>query len=219
MPKIGIVTGLLEEADAFRPGVGRIRREMPFYFREDEDFMLACAGIGKVNGSMAASTLVSRGCDLLVSMGSAGRIGKGEDQAYWLGGAYQHDYGACRREEFVAFRAGSLPFGEPDRQPFLPIDNPGLDLPTATIITGDCFIEDEGRAGAMSLDFDAELVDMETGAVAQVAAMHNIGWAGVRAVSDGANEDGANEFKTQLLNAARMAASQVDKMVQLLQRV
>lgn len=217
MPRIGIVSGLLEEAETFRPGAGRRRRRSPYYCREGDDgWVIGCAGIGKVNAAMVATEMIAAGCDIIVSMGVAGRIGEATADLFWLDRAYQHDYGSYRPDRFVAFRAGSLPFGEPSPEPFVAIANPGIDLPDATIVTGDCFVEDDAKARGMAREFGAELVGMETGAIAQVAAAHKVGWAGIRSVSDQADASGVTTFKDNLLGASRKAANAVDRLVDLL---
>ncbi|MEN3972495.1 5'-methylthioadenosine/S-adenosylhomocysteine nucleosidase [Sphingomicrobium sp. XHP0235] len=219
MLRIGIITGLLEEAERFRPGSGRSRHDLPFYCRQGDDgWLLACAGIGKVNGTIAAMHLVAEGCRLLVSMGVAGRIGQGSENCYRLDRAYQHDYGRFDADRFVTYRAGSLPFGDALPQSFNAVPDVGLDLPSATILTGDAFIADEGKASAIAEQFGAELVDMETGAIAQVADMHRIGWAGVRAISDKADQTGVGAFKDNLQIAAMEAARHVDRLVDLVHR-
>ena len=217
MPRIGIVSGLLEEAETFRPGAGRARRRSHYYSREGDDgWVVGCAGIGKVNAAMVATEMIAAGCKVIISMGVAGRIGESSHSLFWVDRSYQHDYGTYRSDRFVAFRAGSLPFGDVPPEAFRSIDNPGIDLPAATIVTGDCFIEDNAKARDIAGDFGAELVDMETGAIAQVAAAHRVGWAAIRSVSDHADASGVQTFKDNLLVSAQRAASEVDRLVDLL---
>ncbi|WP_265587385.1 5'-methylthioadenosine/S-adenosylhomocysteine nucleosidase family protein [Sphingomicrobium arenosum] len=213
--RIGIITGLLEEADSFRPGQGHAHRDMPFYCREGEHWTVACAGVGKVNAALAATCLISHGADCLLSLGVAGRIGPRRDPLFWIADAFQHDFGAWRQDEFVAYRAGTLPIGISRLEPMLAMADPGLGLPTATILTGDSFIEDEVRAEALAGQFEADLVDMETGSVAQIAGHHDLPWAGIRAVSDAADGAGVADFQTNLNRAAVRAAQAADRFVDL----
>ncbi len=218
--RIGIITGLLEEADCFRRGIGRTRRDMPFYCREGdgEDWVLACAGVGKVNAAMAAATLIGEGADCLLSLGVAGGVGTRSEAVYWVDRAFQHDYGAWRDNQFIAFRAGTMPIGTSRLEPLSAMPDPGLGLPAATILTGDCFIEDEQRAAHLVDRFAADLVDMETGAIAQVAEHHGLPWAGIRAVSDAADGAGADDFHANLNAAAARAAAAADRLVTMLAR-
>lgn len=213
--KVGLVTGLLEEAQAFRPRQGEINPDCPFYCREAPRFVIACAGIGKVNAAMAASYLVAKQCDLLLSLGVAGRLRDGPPGPHWIAEAIQHDYGALRSSEFARYRAGSLPFGQSDLAAYEAIDDPGLDLPAARILTGDCFVEDRGKAAGLADALGGDLIDMETGAIAQVAQMAGISWAGIRSVSDSADDDSVSEFQKNLDRAAQQAAQAADRFLNL----
>ena len=53
---------------------------------------------------------------------------------------------------------------------------------------------------------NADLVDMETAAVAQISAKLGTAWAGIKAVTDGANSDSSGDFHTNLAAAAMRAA-------------
>ena len=216
MPRVGIVTGLLEEAESFRPGEGAAKHDSPIYCRESERWAIACAGVGKVNAAVAATFLVLRRCDILLSFGVAGRVGSGREEIYWLTEAIQHDFGAWRGSRFVPYPAGTLPIGKVTLAPLVAMDDPGMELPCAIIITGDCFVEDQSRSDALTARHDAELVDMETGAIAQVAALFGIPWAGLRAVSDGADARGAIEFETNLGRTAILAAQAAERFVALM---
>lgn len=213
---VGLVTGLLEEAQAFRPGMGEVDRKRPFYCRHGDRFIVACAGIGKVNAALAATCLITHGCELLVSMGVAGRLCDGPHGAHWIKDAIQHDYGARRPNEFARYRAGNLPFGDCELEAYEPIADPGVELPSARMLTGDCFIEDEGHAMDLGKALDGELIDMETGAIAQVAYMYGVPWAGIRSVSDGADTGSVAEFQTNLNRAAKEAAEAADRFLRML---
>ena len=213
---IGLVTGLLEEAQAFRPGLGEVDRTRPFYCRHGERFIVACAGIGKVNAALASTCLINHGCDLLVSLGVAGRLCDGPHGPHWIRDAIQHDYGARRADQFARYRAGNLPFGECALEPYQAVADPGLGLPAARILSGDSFIEDEGHAAQLQQSLDGELIDMETGAIAQVACMYGVPWAGIRSVSDRADTGSVAEFQTNLNRAAKEASAAADRFLRML---
>lgn len=216
---IGIVTGLLIEADAFAKSEGTVDNTAPFSCRHGERWSIACGGIGKVHATMAAQYLATRGCDLLVSLGVAGALDReASPGAYWLTHALQHDYGAARASGFVPFKGGTMPLGQPSELAFPAIDDPGTGLQPARIVTGDCFVEDPALAARLSRDHAAHLVDMESAAIAQVAAAHGIGFAGIRSVSDGADGDSARNFQLHLERAARTAATAAQEALPLLLR-
>ncbi len=203
-----------EEAAALRPDDARPDPASPLYLRRADGWAVACGGIGKVNAAMAAQRLIDDGADLLVSLGVAGRIdGKDASGAHWITHAVQHDYGAERADGFAPFPPGALPFGEPKIEALAAIGDPGLNLPRARIASGDRFIA-FGAAG-LAARFDAQLVDMETAAIAQVAARHGLGWAGIRAVSDAADDASPAAFERGFRQAREAAAHAADRLIAL----
>jgi len=166
---------------------------------------------------MAATLLAAQDdCDLLLVIGSAGLIKPRNEHCYWIESAVQHDYGSERPGTFVHYTAGEWPLGPAKVSPFLAMNNPGLDLPHARIASGDSFIECPDHARFLAEGLSADLVDMETAAIAQVADRFGLPWAAIRAVSDDANGDSAGDFQTNLRRAARMAGEAAERLVALI---
>jgi nucleoside phosphorylase len=220
---IGIVTGLAEEADAIVPGLGEVVVVQGISVRRVEiggvPVAVACAGIGKVAAATAA-TLLATGFDatLLMVVGTAGGLADDVGGApHWLSGAIQHDYGAARPDRFVHYDAGAWPIGPETVTAFKALPQPeGLGLPEAVIASGDCFVECGVRAGTIRDALGARLVDMETAAVAQVAAILGLPWCAIKAATDEANADSAGDFHTNLAATARRAAVTAERAVGLL---
>ncbi len=201
-----------EEAAALRPGEGRLDDASPLHVRRADGWAVACGGIGKVNAAMAAQRLVDDGARLLVSLGVAARIdGLHDAGAHWVHESIQHDYGAEREDGFAPFPPGALPFGDPRIEAFRAIDDPGLGLPHARIISGDRFVAYGGLV--LARRFGAQLVDMETAAIAQVATRHGLGWAGIRAVSDAADDASPAAFERGFKRAREQAAAAADRLL------
>lgn len=216
--RIGLIAALEEEAEAVFPSAGERVQSGPLALRHlavaGHDLVIAVSGVGKVNAALAASWLVAReGAALLLVTGTAGRIAAGAGGAYWIESAVQHDYGAERSQGFVHYSAGAWPIGPASVEPFLAMPDPGLGLPHARAASGDAFIECPDHARFLAEGLSAELVDMETAAVAQVAARCGLPWAAIRAVSDGANGESADDFQTNLLNAARAAGAAMERLI------
>ena len=90
--------------------------------------------------------------------------------------------------------------------------DPGLGLPHARIASGDSFVACPDAAADLAA-LGATLVDMEVGAVAQVAAKLGLPWAAIKAVTDDANDDSAGDFHANLVRAARAAADEVERLI------
>jgi adenosylhomocysteine nucleosidase len=213
---IGIVAALPEEADAFMSGVGVVQAGPVPIRRIEHDhksILVATSGIGKVNAATTATLLAGYGCELLLVIGTAGLIGPRTEICFWLGEAVQHDYGAERPGRFVHYTAGTIPIGNAPVEAFKAIPDPGLALPHARIASGDAFIECPDHASFLAEGLSADLVDMETAAVAQVAARLGLAWAAIKAVTDEANGESAGQFRENLMRAARMAAGAAEQFV------
>jgi adenosylhomocysteine nucleosidase len=207
--------------------------------------VLAESGIGKVNAASAATVLVERyGCDRLLLSGVAGALDSALSIGDVVVGTrvIQHDYGRAGDDGIVAYQPGGMPVpGASDRVGWLlragllthvhaALDGaplPGIraragDTPHVpavhfgTIATGDVFVASDAVRERIRSRFDALAVDMESGAMVQVAERYGAAWLVVRAVSDLAGREGVVDFGVFLEDAARTAAALVRRLVAVL---
>lgn len=213
MAHILILAALPEEADALFPGIGERVGGM-FAERRlavgDHSLSIATCGLGKVNVALCAGAL-ARDADMLLMTGTCGSLGAAPG-AYWLAEAVQHDYGANQPGLFRRYRAGEWPIGEAGEAHFSAMPDPGLGVPHARIASGDSFVACPDAAADLA-SLGATLVDMEVGAVAQVAARLGKPWAAIKAVTDKANGDSAGNFHANLVRAARVAGQEVERLI------
>ncbi|MGL3820123.1 phosphorylase family protein [Sphingopyxis sp. R3-92] len=217
MAHILILAALPEEADALFPNTCA-RDADPFAARrlvvDRHNLTIATCGLGKVNAALCAG-MHGADADMLLMTGTCGALGAAPG-AYWIAEAVQHDYGAAQPGLFRRYRAGEWPIGEPGEAHFTAMPDPGLDLPHARIASGDSFVACPDAAADLANHVGATLVDMEVGAVAQVAARLGKPWAAIKAVTDEANDASDGDFQANLIRAARMAAEQVERLTRLL---
>lgn len=213
MAHILILAALPEEADALflRTGdrVGGLFAERRLAVT-GHDLAIATCGLGKVNAALCAGALMGD-ADLLLMTGTCGSLGAAPG-AYWIAEALQHDYGASEPGLFRRYRAGEWPIGEAGEAHFPAMADPGLGLPHARIASGDSFVACPDAAADLAA-LGATLVDMEVGAVAQVATRLGKPWAAIKAVTDEANGDSAGDFHANLVRAARIAALEVERLI------
>jgi len=217
MANILILAALPEEADALFPATGASGTG-PFAARHlaihGHNLTIATCGLGKVNAALCAGML-GADADMLLMTGTCGALGAAPG-AYWIAEAVQHDYGAAQPGRFRRYRAGEWPIGEPGEAHFTAMPDPGLNLPHARIASGDSFVACPDAAADLANHVGATLVDMEVGAVAQVAVRLGKPWAAIKAVTDEANGDSGNDFHANLVRAARLAAAEVERLVAML---
>lgn len=213
MANILILAALAEEGDALFADAGT-KRDGAFAPRRltvnGHDLTIVISGLGKVNAALAAGML-GGDADLLVMSGTCGSLGAAPG-AYWLAEAVQHDYGANEPGRFRRYRAGEWPIGEAGEAHFAAMPDPGLGLPHARIASGDSFVACPDAAADLK-SLGATLVDMEVGAVAQVAARLGKPWAAIKAVTDEANGASAGDFHANLVRAAHLAGREIERLI------
>lgn len=220
--RIAIITGVEEEAQAFLPGSFRTVEQhghlaVRFAQHAGHEIAISCSGVGKVNAAIAATQLAMfHKADLLMIIGTAGKLSDLAGDCFLLHETVQGDYGAHRPAGFTHYSAGSWPIGPAQVNAFLAWPLPDIGLPRARIVTGDAFIECPDHSLRLRTGLNGDLVDMETGALAQVAQRLGLPWAGIKATTDDANGASAGDFQANLLRAARRAAEAAERSIELL---
>lgn len=213
-----VIAALAEEADALFAGQGSPTepgwpavRHVAF---AGHSIRIATSGIGKVNVATVAATLhQQRPSDLLAITGTAGKIGKIDDDCFYLARAVQSDYGAERPGNFVHYTPGAWPIGPASVDHYIALPDPGTGLRAATIASADAFIECPDHSALLVERLGADLVDMETGALAQFAALADVPWVGIKATTDDANQESAGDFHANLVNASKRAAAAMERLI------
>jgi adenosylhomocysteine nucleosidase len=200
--------------------------------------MFVESGAGKVNAGVAASLLLDRfGCRALMLCGVAGGLDPALGVGDIVIGTSntQHDYGMEKEDGFLAIQPGSRPSRGDDWTPGYVVPEPlvarlqealtGLmlePLPDAigvgrrspavrfgAILTGDSFVNSERTRQRLHERFKAHAVEMEGGAVAQVARRwgDDVPVVNVRCLSDLAGAESHLDFRAFLPVAARYAST------------
>jgi adenosylhomocysteine nucleosidase len=174
----------------------------------DEPLVLAQAGIGKVNAAAAATLLLGLfGATRLIFCGVAG----GLDPQLPVGALLLadrlaiHDYGVMAGGRLTSTPSGLIPLGAPQLEGPVPVSAevaailsrlaekiaPRADHPVRLggVITADYFLNCATTRAELFARFGAQGIDMESGAVAQVADAWNVPLYVIRTLSDLAGEE------------------------------
>ena len=151
-------------------------------------------GVGPVEAAAATAealqSLRAEGSlpDLIVSLGSAGSRTLDHARVYRVASVSYRDMDASA----LGFPRGETPF--PRIPAILPLTEGPTSLPTARLATGASVV-----SGLAYDAIDADMVDMETFAVARAAARFGVPVMGLRGVSDGRSDLSALEHWTDAL--------------------
>lgn len=204
--------------------------------------VLVEAGMGKVNAAIVTTMLIDRfDCRAVVLSGVAGgvdpelHIGDVVIAEHVL----QHDAGMIANERLDVYQAGHVAFINPtdvlgyrvsremlacvrDRLggvalPALPPAAGGTGRPPritfGTVLTGDHYLHCDATRQRLHREFGAQAVEMEGGAVAQVAESFGVSWLVIRALSDLAGQESSIDFGAFVDVAAATAAMLVRRIL------
>jgi len=134
-------------------------------------------GVGKVNAAMTAAECISKyNPKRVINFGTSGGVTV-KSGFHQVSKFIQRDMMCCE--------LGSLPGQTPFEDNIIIDNGEGL-----TCSTGDNFVTDS------NLLIPADVVDMEAYAIAKVCKKHNIEFLCYKFVSDGANSDSLNDWRT-----------------------
>jgi adenosylhomocysteine nucleosidase len=198
---------------------------------DGHDVVLAGSGMGKVNSAVVTTVLADRfACRTIVFSGVAG----GLDPNLAVGDVViadrviQHDAGLLEDHRLQTYQAGHVPFINPTDALGYRVDEALLarvverleDFPVpvrfGTVLSGDQYLHCERTRERLHREFGGVAVEMEGGAVAQVADAFGVPWLVIRALSDLAGRDSRFDFVTFVDRAAASSAAILRRLLPVL---
>jgi adenosylhomocysteine nucleosidase len=196
---------------------------------------VALAGMGKVNAAAAATLLLGMlQARVLIFSGVAGGLDPELPVgAVVLGAALAiHDYGMISDGRFTPTASGVMPIGAPRLEALSPV-SPDVRANLAKladrvadqlegpvrlggIVTADYFLNCAVTRAELQRTFGAEAIDMESGAVSQVAEAWGAPLYVIRTLSDLAGEDSRHTYFEMAQMAAHNAAACVMELLDIL---
>jgi len=241
---IGILCAMPEELAALQPQLG-VASEAETHgptrvwrgTHEGHEVALALSGIGKVNAAAAATLLLSSyGATTLIFSGVAGGLNPAHPVGSVLLGERLgiHDYGIVSGRQFTPTEYGVIPIGAPrlEQAPLVPSqvrDNLALlrdamggrlDRPVelGAILTADHFLNCAETRDELRAAFNADAVDMESGAVNEIAGAWGVPLYVIRTLSDLAGDDSHLTYAELVDMASSNSAACVVELLSLLRR-
>lgn len=229
MQKIGIIAAEVQEMEAVK-NIMKDVKEVKIYnnvFYEgliaNKNCVLGRAGEGKVNASRTTQMIIDQfDVDAVINVGSAGGLNPELDYEDIVvsTACVQHDF------DITAFgrEKGYIPNIE---DKYIYADSKLLENATKAIeqtnnkvikgiiATGDEFVTDKEKRKTLYKEFNAECVEMEGAAVAQVCHLDNIPFIVIRSISDKANGNESIDFEHYLEIVSKRCAEYLEKMLEI----
>lgn len=202
---------------------------------EGEDLVLAQMGIGKVNAAAAATLLLSLfEVDALICSGVAGGLSPDLPVGSVLLAERLaiHDFGLVAGKRFTPTASGEIPIGAPELSALFPVrpevsaafealetrvkDRLGHPIRRGGIVTADYFLNCRETRDELRAAFGADAIDMESGALHQVAEAWGRPLYVIRTLSDQAGEDSHITYYEMELMAAKNSAACVAELLAIL---
>lgn len=229
MKKIGIVVAMEEEFEAIESKMANREikqiRDLRFVIGKiaEEKCILVKSGVGKVNAARTTQVLVDNfKLDSIFNLGSAGAINANLKIGDIVIGkqVVQHDFDITAFGHSKGYITGIGNYVKCDEQLVQAFEKVVQNMPErdyqikiGIVATGDIFCTDIGMKNKIRVNFDADIVDMECAAIAQVAYLNNLPFIVVRSVSDTPNGENASTFDQNLKLASERCAGILEEFL------
>ncbi len=223
MKEIGIIVAMDEEREAILKEMTEVKLEQIYNLRflkgkiQGKDCILVKSGIGKVNAARTTQIMLNRfDLQYIISLG----VGSSINGLLNVGDVLiakevvQHDFDItafghskgyitgvgnkifCNRELIEEFE--QVMFSLPERK---------YQIKVGIIATGDIFCTEPGMKDKIRAKFNADVVDMECAAIAQVCYLANIPFIGIRSIWDTSNGKNVITFRQNLKLVSKRCAN------------
>ena len=186
------------------------------------DTVVAVAGVGKVNAAVCTQTMILRHSpDCIVNVGVAGGLSEklGIGDIAVADAVCEHDMDTTPIGDPKGFISGlNTVYIKTDPRVTDMIcaaaKELGLNYERGTIASGDQFISTHEQRTAIKTEFNAIAAEMEGAAIGHAAAMNDVPFAVIRALSDGANEESVDDYPTFAKKAAANSVAIIIKFLE-----
>ena len=226
--KVGIIGAMDIEVEALKNMMDKAEIDrvsgMEFYSGniKGADTVVAVAGVGKVNAAVCAQTMILRHSpDCIINVGVAG----GLSDKLGIGDIAVAD-DVCERD------MDTSPIGDPKgyisglNTVYIKTDpritdmictatkELGINYERGTIASGDQFICTKEQREEIISEFNAIAAEMEGAAIGHAAAMNDVPFTVLRALSDSANEESVEDYPTFAKRAVEISIAIITKFLE-----
>lgn len=227
---IGIIGAMASEVDGLKAKMSDVTTEnisgvdFSSGIIGKAEVVVAQAGVGKVNASVTAQTMILKyGVSSVINIGVAGGI----EESLKIGDivvadrVVEHDMDTTAVGDAPGFITGiDRVYMDCDKEIsdliYECAKESGIHTIRGTIASGDIFVAEDSVRNKISSLFNAAAAEMEGAAIGHVCTMNNVKFAVLRAMSDCANDDSHVDFPTF---AAAAAEKSIEIITMFLERI
>ena len=228
--KIGIIAAMNEEMAEIKVKMKNIieKEILGLIFFEgqinDKECVLVECGVGKVNAARTTQIMIDNfEIEYVINIGTAGGLNENLGVTDVVVGErlVQHDFDITAFGREKGFITGVGKFIETDKELVkkceavmnsLDFEN-SFKVITGTIASGDLFCTDKELANSIKTEFNADCVEMEGAAIAQICHLDKVPFIVVRSISDSPNGKNHMDFDEYLEVASKRGAEFLEKLL------
>lgn len=227
MKRIGIVVAMKVEKITIEEKMtnkkNAIYYNLPFIIGKigNTECILVQSGVGKVNAARTTQILIDKyKPEAIINVGVGGSV----NRELYIGDVviskkiFQHDFDITVFDHKKGYIPEVGDYIEGDKNllnKFYKIINDDSEktykTKIGTIASADLFCTEVAHKEKIRSKFNADIVDMECGAIAQVAYLDNIPFIGIRCVSDIPNEENVSTYKDNVELASEISSKILEK--------
>lgn len=223
MQEIGIIVAMDEEREAILNIMTDVKVEQVYNLRflkgkiQGKNCILVKSGIGKVNAARTTQVMIHNfNIQYVINLGAGGSINGMLDIGDVLIAkqVIQHDFDITAFGHSKGYITGVGDKIICDRDLINELEQIIQSMPERSyqikigvIATGDIFCTESWMKDKIRAKFNADVVDMECAAIAQVCYLDNVPFIGIRSISDTPNGKNATTFDENLKLASKRCAN------------
>lgn len=226
MKRYGIIAAMQEEMQEIKKIMTEIKERKIYELNfitgiiKNKEVVLVESGVGKVNAARTTQILIDNfELDEIINVGSAGAVNSELNIGDIVIGKklVQHDFDITAFGHPKGYISNVGEYVESDskliekmEQVILKLKKEEYKIKIGTIVSGDIFCTEVKMKEKIRNKFNAEAVEMEGAAIAQVCKLDNIPFIIIRSISDTPNGSNNITFDQFLVKASKRCAEIID---------
>ena len=228
MKRIGIITAMSEEFTVIEELMKNIevieKHNLKFYcglINKKEVALVQC-GVGKVNSARATQMMIDIfNIEYIINVGVAGSLNEKLEIGDIVIGEklVQHDFDttACGDEKGYITGVGKIFISDINLiekcNKIIKANLNDINIKVGTIATGDVFCQETSLKNEIIKEFNADCVEMEGAAIAQVCILSNIPFIVIRSISDKPNGHNNIYFEKYVVSSSKKFSKLIELLI------